>query len=33
MRQQNPIVLQKIAIYAKTRTGYEIGRYVDEIRL
>ena len=29
----NPIGLQKIAIYAKTRTDYKIGRYVEGIRL
>ena len=25
--------IQKIAIYAKTRTDYEIGKYVEAIRL
>ena len=28
MRLGNPIVLQKIAIYAKTRTNYEIGMQI-----
>ena len=33
MRLGNPIGLQKITIYAKTRTDYEIGKYVEAIRL